>query len=361
MRRTRFVLGSIVTWVIAVGFVTLLLRGQGLDLSVLPGLPLVVGIALGLLGALYELFWLPRIVHRLTSRGMFLGRTLFYAGAAGVAVTVLSALAASAEFDLPLRTVLAAPVYHEMIGGRLFWTVIGLLALASVWINYTRQVRLMLGPGTLRALLFGRYARPVPEERVFLFADLTDSTGIAERLGPALFNQFKNDFFYDVSEPVLATRGQIYQYVGDEVVVTWPVRKGRATGNALQAFALLENHLTADRARYEARYGVAPTFKAGIHVGPVVTAEVGDLKKDIVHSGDTVNAASRIVGQCRKLDARLLVSEAAMQLLETPDGLTLERLGPVALRGRGETIVLFRAALPSLVTPEPVKEEALTA
>ncbi len=356
-RQIRFAVGSVVAWGIAVGVVALVLQGRNIDFWALPGLPLAVGVTMGVVAAGYELFVLPRVSYRLTSRRVFVARALFYALASSLAVTVLSALMAAVEFSLPLRAVVAEPIYRDFLGGRTFWSIVGLLTLASVWINYTRQIRLMLGPGTMWSLLIGRYARPVREERVFLFVDITDSTPIAERLGPVLFNQFKNDFFYDVSEPVLATRGQIYQYVGDEVVVTWPVRKGRARGNAIQAYALLEERVAAAREHYEALYGVAPLFKAGIHVGPVVTAEVGDLKKDIVHSGDTVNAASRIIGQCRPLGAKLLISAAAAALLDVPEGLEIKKLGPVSLRGKEEAITLFRIDRLSEVVAAALVEE----
>jgi class 3 adenylate cyclase len=75
-----------------------------------------------------------------------------------------------------------------------------------------------------------------------MFLDLNDSTAIAARLGPVRFNDFKNDFFYDIAEPVLETRGQIYQYVGDEAVVTWTLDKGLRQGNCLRCVAS-----TADR------------------------------------------------------------------------------------------------------------------
>jgi adenylate cyclase len=80
-------------------------------------------------------------------------------------------------------------------------------------------------------LLLGRYHRPVAEERIFMFLDLNDSTAIAAALGPFRFNDFKNDFFHDMADPILKTRGQIYQYVGDEAVVTWTSSEGstRAT------------------------------------------------------------------------------------------------------------------------------------
>jgi adenylate cyclase len=199
----------------------------------------------------------------------------------------------------------------------------------------------MLGPGTLVSLLLGRYHRPVAEERIFMFLDLNDSTAIAAALGPFRFNDFKNDFFHDIAEPILETRGQIYQYVGDEAVVTWTVERGLHQGNCLRCIFLVMERIHEQRDRYLARYGVVPQFKAGIHGGPVVTAEIGDIKKDIVHSGDTVNTAARVEAQCRPLERRVLVSEALLARCRVPEELEIEDMGERELRGKAEALRLF--------------------
>jgi adenylate cyclase len=178
----------------------------------------------------------------------------------------------------------------------------------SFFLNFVRQLDRMLGPGTLTNLLLGRYHRPVSEERIFMFPDLNNSTAIVETLGPLRFNDFKNDFFHDLAEPVLETRGQIYQYVGDEAVVTWTVERGLRHGNCLRG-------------------------------GPFVTVEIGDIKKDIVHSGDTVNTAARIEAQCRPLDRRLLMSEALVSQCQVPE--ELEDMRERELRGRAEALRLY--------------------
>jgi adenylate cyclase len=190
-------------------------------------------------------------------------------------------------------------------------------------------------------LLLGRYHRPVAEERIFMFLDLNNSTAIAEALGPLRFNDFKNDFFHDLAEPVLETRGQIYQYVGDEAVVTWTVERGLRQGNCLRCAHLVTERIHQRRDRYLARYGMVPEFKAGLHGGPVVTAEIGDIKKDIVYSGDTVNTASRVEAQCRPLERRVLVSEALLRQCRVPEELVLEDMGERELRGKVETLRLF--------------------
>ena len=173
-----------------------------------------------------------------------------------------------------------------------------------------------------------------------MFLDLTDSTVWAERLGPLVFTDFKNDFFADVAEPVLATGGRIVQYVGDEVMVSWPMTRAEHDGAPLRFFFLVEARVAARAERYRQRYGDVPRFKAGCHGGEVVTAEVGDLKRDIVHSGDVVNTAARIEGECRPRGHALLVSEEMLARMATPDGLAVERLGPAALRGKADTVGL---------------------
>src|SRR4029453_6145101 len=148
-------------------------------------------------------------------------------------------------------------------------------------------------------------------------------------------------FFYDVAEPVLQTRGQIYQYVGDEVVVTWTTERGLRQGNCLRCVFLVTEHLHEQKERYLARYGIVPAFKAGLHGGPVVTAEIGDIKKDIVHSGDTVNTAARVEAQCRPLERRVLVSEALLSQCQLPEELEVEDMGKRELRGKAEALRLF--------------------
>jgi len=218
---------------------------------------------------------------------------------------------------------------------------LAILTAVSFLINFVRQLNRMLGPGTLVNLLLGRYHRPVTEDRIFMFLDLNNSTAIAARLGPARFNDFKNDFFHDIAEPILETRGQIYQYVGDEAVVTWTTERGLRAGNCLRCVFLVSERIHERRARYLARYGIVPEFKAGLHGGSVVTAEIGDIKKDIVHSGDTVNTAARVEAQCRPLERRVLVSEALLQRCPVPDDLVAEGMGSHELRGKSEAVRLY--------------------
>ena len=307
------------------------------------------GVVMGLAGAWFETVALPRYGRRLSPGAAVAVRTAFYA--AGVPLVIMT-LSVFGETSRALG-VEAPGVYGTRQTWRFFQTgtfavMLALATAASFAFNLGRQVRLMVGPGTLWALLVGRYRLPVEEERAFLFLDLTGSTALAQRLGPARFNAFKNDFFHDVAGPVLATGGRIYQYVGDEVVVTWRVRGGRLKQSPVEAFVQIDAAVARNAEQYRRRYGEVPVYKAGLHSGVVVTAEVGDVKKDIVHSGDAVNVAARIEGQCHALGARLLVSEAALALAPLPTSVGTESVGAVDLRGRDGLVRLFR-----ITTPDP--------
>ena len=299
------------------------------------------GMAIGLGSAAFELGFVPRYVRAFPMGGFLLIRTFFYVTLCALAIyTVTMSLLGLAEHGGLLGYYRSEQYRDFVLGGR-FLVALVILTLVSFVLNFVRQVDRMLGPGTLVSLLLGRYHRPVAEDRIFMFLDLNDSTAIAEKLGPLRFNDFKNDFFHDVAEPVLQTRGQIYQYVGDEVVVTWTTERGLRQGNCLRCVFLVTESVYDRKDRYLARYGLVPEFKAGLHGGPVVTAEIGDIKKDIVYSGDTVNTAARVEAQCRPLERRVLVSESLLHRCQLPAELEAEDMGERELRGKVESLRLY--------------------
>ena len=306
------------------------------------GIAAAGGLALGVLSAAFELVAMPRFARAAPPLRAALVRTAFYLFAWVLVAVVLMAWTFARHDGHGLAEAFARPEVQAYFRGPLFWLGVVALVAAAAVMNFGREVRLVLGPATLAALLVGRYRVPVLEERAFLFLDLTDSTGLAQRLGPERYHAFKNEFFRDVAGPILATGGQIYQYVGDEVVVTWRMENGRLARHPIETLLLLDEAVVERAERYRDRYGEVPRYKAGLHAGEVVTAEVGTLKKDLVHTGDAVNVAARVEGQCHALGARLLASEAALGLAPLPDGVEAEEVGAVELRGRAGAVRLFR-------------------
>ncbi len=204
------------------------------------------------------------------------------------------------------------------------------------------EVRRLHNPGDLRRFLMGRYRQPEEEKRVFLFADLEDSTGIAERLGNVMYSKLLRDCFYDISEAILAWRGQVYQYVGDEIIVTWQFEQGVSKARCVRCFFDMVELLEAKRDHNEARYGVAPRFRAGIHGGSVVTTWIGEAKKELAFHGDALNVTARMEGACRELGSRCLVSGTVFEHLdELPGELRAVHMGEKELRGKHDVVELW--------------------
>jgi adenylate cyclase len=225
-----------------------------------------------------------------------------------------------------------------------FYLFLGMtLSLYSV-IIFFRQLDRLLGPGVLVRVLVGRYHRPRRERRVFMFLDLKSSTSIAERMTEEAYYSFLNDFFRDISLPVLNAAGEIYQYVGDEVVVTWKQEVGTRDANCLRVFFAIDAVMESRKKHYLDRYGIVPEYKAGVHLGEVITAEIGDLKKEIVHNGDVLNTAARIQSMCNELGRRFVASNQLIQALVVPEDVSIDPLGPATLRGKAEPMELVALA-----------------
>ena len=173
-----------------------------------------------------------------------------------------------------------------------------------------------------------------------MFLDMKSSTTLAETLGAQKYFSLLNTFFRDISEPILERDAEIYQYIGDEVVLTWPVESGFRDANCIRVFFEILAEVERRRAYYQAEFGHVPAFKAGLHFGDVIAAEIGDLKKEIVYSGDVLNTTARIESMCNAFDQQLIASEELVSLLELPNFVAAKSLGPVALRGKADAIPL---------------------
>ncbi len=208
-------------------------------------------------------------------------------------------------------------------------------------VSFARNLNRLLGPRTLLRYLRGTYHRPRVERRIFMFLDMKSSTTLAETLGGQKYFSLLNTFFRDISEPILEREAEIYQYVGDQVVLTWPVELGIRDANCIRVFFEILAEVERRREYYETEFGHVPQFKAGLHFGDVITAEIGDLKKEIVYNGDVLNTTARIESMCNEYDQQLIASEELVSHLELPNFIAAKSLGPVVLRGKADAIPLI--------------------
>jgi len=212
---------------------------------------------------------------------------------------------------------------------------------AAAIVLFVFQISQIIGGRTLQNWVLGRYHRPREEARFFLFVDLAGSTGLAERLGPVGVHRFLNQVFLLASDPIDDHRGEIYQYVGDEMVVTWTEAQGRPGARPLGCFFGIERALRAASSGFERDFGAVPRVRGAVHAGRVIAGEVGGSKRDIVFHGDVLNTASRLEQIAREGDHGLVVSAAALERCVGTERYALEDLGARALRGRAETVTVY--------------------
>lgn len=211
----------------------------------------------------------------------------------------------------------------------------------SFIVNLFAQINNLLGRNVLLSYISGKYHSPKEEERVFMFLDLSSSTTLAEKLGPVVYHKFINSYFFDIDEAIVESEGEVYQYVGDEVVISWKKGRGFKDANCINCFFNIRDKIDRLSKVYEKEFGTIPGFKAGLHCGEVIVGEVGDSKKEIVFHGDVLNTASRIMGECNALKRTFLVSEDVLNKIKLPDQYKTESLGSFTLRGKAQEIKLF--------------------
>ncbi|MCE7990325.1 MAG: adenylate/guanylate cyclase domain-containing protein [Roseivirga sp.] len=219
----------------------------------------------------------------------------------------------------------------------------GYIVLVDILISIFRQVSLMLGPGTLKKLIKGEFYKPREEDRVFMFLDLKSSTAMAEELGHFKYSRMIQDCFDDLAV-VTDTEAEIYQYVGDEAVLTWQSKEGLKNQNCLRAFYHFKGQIDARSEHYLSNYGVKPFFKAGLNVGKVTVAEVGKMKKEIAYHGDTINTAARIQGKCNDFKSELLISEQLKCALGDQLSFHTELMGDIPLKGKAAHVAIYAVA-----------------
>ncbi len=184
-----------------------------------------------------------------------------------------------------------------------------------------------------------KYLRPKDEERIFMFLDLKASTAIAEKIGHRRYFEFISDFIADTTTPILNNHGEIYQYVGDQIVISWRMDKGQFDPHCIKCFFDIKNQIEQISVKYQVKFDVVPAFKAGLHSGDVTVGEVGVIKKDLVFSGDVLNTAARIQSKCNEYHAELLISSELAGKLTTK-AYEMKRIGKIRLKGKQALVEL---------------------
>ena len=161
----------------------------------------------------------------------------------------------------------------------------------------------------------------------FLVTDIVDSTGLLQQLGDA-YARVLNDVRRHIRTAVRRVGGREIDARGDEVFAVF-----RDPGPAVAAAVALQGALGAHAWPAQTRVQV----RAGVHTGRPTLTDAG-------YVGLAVHAVNRICNDAA--GGQILVSAATRNALSAPEVVaTLRLLGPRALRGVREPMVLYEVLL----------------
>lgn len=215
-----------------------------------------------------------------------------------------------------------------------FWMIVVALTMITFLIDDK------YGPGVFAKFLMGKYFEPSREERAFMFLDLRSSTTFAEQLGEENYFNFLRDAFRIITPAFIKHKAEIYQYVGDEIVLSWPIQEDFDYNQCINCFFETKKLLSRESEYFKSKYGILPEFKAGIHFGPVMAGEIGVIKREIAYSGDVLNTTARIQSKCNDHGVDLLISKALKDHLSLV-GIIASSIGNINLKGKAKEMELY--------------------
>ena len=341
------VIWLVMSWVFLISDLTLT-RSQNInpDTDITLTLPVFIfaSVAVAIVGLMVGTFEMVVLEKRFSH--LSLTKKIVYKFAIYLLLTLLII---SVAYPIAASIEARTPIYDPEV-----WLKMGRFFISATFVNTLVQLAFSLllsvfyatvsenlGYNVLRNLVTGRYHTPTVEERIFMFLDMKDSTTIAEQLGHVRYFELLRAYYDLMSDAIINSRGEVYQYIGDEVVITWKADQGFRENNCINCFLGIKESLEHRRNNFLTKYGALPDFKAGLHVGEVTTGEVGALKREIVFTGDVLNTAARLQSLCKKYSKDLIISSEIYKNLEDLNDFEVQALGDFTLKGKSKSTGLY--------------------
>jgi class 3 adenylate cyclase len=174
-----------------------------------------------------------------------------------------------------------------------------------------------------------------------LFADVVNSTSLAEHMDPEDWTAMINEAFDLMSRAVFRYEGTIAQLQGDALLAFFgaPVAHEDDPERAILAALDMLEATEEYAAQLRGSHGIEFRIRAGVNSGPVMVGNVGsDLRYEYTALGDAVNVAARM--QTAADPGQILITEMTRRL--TGDTFELEDLGGIEVKGKAEPVHAFR-------------------
>jgi len=170
-----------------------------------------------------------------------------------------------------------------------------------------------------------------------LFCDISNSTSLAEQMGPEGFHVVVNQFFDLCLAEVHRYEGTINQFLGDGFMALFgaPIACEDHGRRAVMAAVRIQKKIKENFLNDGEENVVQLELRVGLNTGPVVVGAIGDnLRMDYTAVGDTTNIAARL--QQMAEPGQILISGFARHAVR--GYCSTRKMGEFSLKGKTEKV-----------------------
>ncbi|NJM29864.1 MAG: adenylate/guanylate cyclase domain-containing protein [Rhizobiales bacterium] len=194
-------------------------------------------------------------------------------------------------------------------------------ALVLLLVVFILEMRALLGGRVVTNSFLGGAVAPREEQRIFLLLDMIGSSGIAETLGDRRYHGFLDQTFRRVERTIAEEGGEIYTFIGDAMIASWPLAAPERNARALRGLFRVLNDLDAAAPGFENSYGHRARLRGVLHGGPVIIGEYGGARRQVTYLGEVLNVTSRLERFAKLSGHEILVTRQLLERTAVPEGL----------------------------------------
>jgi len=179
----------------------------------------------------------------------------------------------------------------------------------------------------------GRLPELTEQTLTVLFADIRDSTSLAERVGPRRFSEILGRYYQSMTEIVFSEGGMMDKYMGDGLMAVFGVPRPLEDADARAVRASLAMLEQIDKISKD--QGETIELGIGINTGLAMAGYLGTEERiEFTVLGDTVNVAQRLEGHARP--NRIFIGPDTY--LATAEKFKMRPVGNIEVKGRTQPV-----------------------
>ena len=171
-----------------------------------------------------------------------------------------------------------------------------------------------------------------------MFADVTGSTALGERLDPETLRRVMGRYFDEMAAVIERHGGTVEKFIGDAVMAVFGIPRLHEDDavRAVRAAAGMREALETLNLELEREHGVEIAARIGVNTGEVVAGDPSAGQRLV--TGDAVNVAARL--EQAASPGEIFLGETTYRLVK--DAVEVEPVAPLDLKGKEEPVPAYR-------------------